>query len=121
MGATDKRQGLQVIDLPKLFNNLRQCRLHEDARRSTSRHKKNIGSVRRIDASKSGQVRQQRAGSARIIPVGDSRRAQLRRKGCPVQTKTFSQQIGAAQWPQGIEADPGASRAGMASASGVVA
>jgi hypothetical protein len=53
-----------------------------------------------------------------IIPVGDSWRAQVRRKGHPVQTKTFPKKILAELWARGIEADIDAGRTGVSSASG---
>ena len=55
---------------------------------------------------------------ASIIPVGDSWRAQVRRKGHPVQTKTFPKKVLAEQWARGVEADIDAGRTGVASASG---
>ena len=72
----------------------------------------------RICYSKSSQVLQQGDGVASIIPVGDSWRAQVRRKGHPVQTKTFPKKILAEQWARGIEADIDAGRTGVSSASG---
>ena len=61
---------------------------------------------------------QQRDPVASIIPVGDSWRAQVRRKGHPVQTKTFPKKVLAEQWARGVEADIDAGRTGVASASG---
>ncbi len=55
---------------------------------------------------------------ASIIPVGDSWRAQVRRKGNPVQTKTFTKKILAELWARGIEADIDSGRTGVSSASG---
>ena len=78
----------------------------------------NTGSVLRICYSKSGQVLQQGGRVASIIPVGDSWRAQVRRKGHPVQTKTFPKKTLAELWARGIEADIDAGRTGVSSASG---
>ncbi len=55
---------------------------------------------------------------ASIISVGDAWRAQVRRKGHPVQTKTFAKKVLAEIWARGIEADIDAGRTGVASASG---
>src|ERR1700751_3011861 len=40
-----------------------------------------------------------------IIPIGDKWRAQVRRKGFPAQTKTFSTKALARQWAKTIEGD----------------
>ncbi len=55
---------------------------------------------------------------ASIIQLGDSWRAQVRRKGHPVQTKTFPKKALAELWARRIEADIDAGRTGVSSASG---
>lgn len=50
---------------------------------------------------------------ASIIPVGDKWRAQVRRKGHPVHTKTFDTKILAQKWATRIEAEIDAGRTGV--------
>lgn len=48
-----------------------------------------------------------------IIPIGDKWRAQVRRKGFPAQTKTFSTKALARQWAKTLEGDTEKLRAGV--------
>jgi integrase len=50
---------------------------------------------------------------ASIIPIGDKWRAQVRRKGYPIQTKTFGTKILADKWARRLESDIDAGRAGV--------
>lgn len=54
---------------------------------------------------------------ASIIKVGDRWRAQVRRKGYPTQTQTFSTKLLAERWARQAEAEIEAGRAGVPSAS----
>lgn len=56
---------------------------------------------------------------ASIIKVGDKWRAQVRRKGHAVQTKTFGSRILAERWARQVEGDIEAGRAGVAPSSTV--
>lgn len=88
---------------------------HETARPSTPEH--------RLDAAAWLQeirtVLRQWTGSARIIPVGDPWRAQVRRQGHPVQARTLPRKILAELWARGGEADMDAGRTAVPSARGV--